>query len=122
MFRAGAPPPFTTRRPPLCPPEPASPTSSAPPKIHALPPTPPSAPSTATGSTPSPQADCLARHHRGEQAVNAASLHTPVRERFYYYRSPSEPRAGSSTERTWRPGHRQSWHCGQLPPSTDARR
>lgn len=91
-------------------PEPASPT------------TPPPAPPTAAGSTPSPQTSCLTRPRPEEETENATGLPTPVRERFYYYRSPAEPRAGGATEQTWRPGRRQSWHCGQLPPSTDARR
>ncbi|KAJ8282714.1 hypothetical protein COCON_G00052330 [Conger conger] len=84
----------------------------------ALPTTPPSA----TGSTPSPQTSCLSSPHPGEQTPNTVGLPGPVTERFYYYRGPAEPRVSSSTEQTRRTNRRQSWHCGQLPPSMDTRR
>ncbi|XP_064182533.1 lateral signaling target protein 2 homolog isoform X2 [Anguilla rostrata] len=119
---SGAPPSVHHMPSSPLPPEPASPTSSAPPTILALPTTPPSGLSTAAGSTPSPQADCVTRPQPGEQIANATGLAAPVRERFYYYRSPAEPRVGTVAECTWRSRRRQSWHCGQLPPGTDPRR
>ncbi|KAJ8247154.1 hypothetical protein GJAV_G00259360 [Gymnothorax javanicus] len=84
---------------------------AAPPAVHA--------PSTAAGSPVAPQEDCVTGPRPAEQTVHDTGPPAPIRERFYYYRSPAEPRASSSAERTWRSRRRQSWHCGQLPPGAE---
>ncbi|KAI1898043.1 hypothetical protein AGOR_G00068260 [Albula goreensis] len=108
-----ATPPFPMPATPLSPtlstPLPIPPMQATPPPAILTTPTPPSpmlATPSSSGSTTPPWADTPVPP-------------TPVRERFYYYRSPTEP---GTTERPTRSSARQTWHCGNMPLNMDARR